>query len=629
MRSTDRNPAARNIRVIALLAIVTMIVFATSRRTLAEITDWLFADSFESGSLMAWSASNSTGSTSLDVVFDAAFEGLYGLRTTLGATGIAYVESSLFGSESVYWSEFMLDADQLVMTTGAAIDIVVASDDVFTLSLVKELDGLRIQLEAKENSGSIVASPLVDISEPGWHWVAVSYGAGTQMNGLGEARLFIDGTLAVELVDIDNDTRQVDWVRLGLPNGAGAGSSGSWDLDSFIAIRSLNPWPCLDTPDDVTCLDREGPATAVDTSNCPTAVIVWEGRQESTPTESRVGGIYGSHVSGEGLLVGSIFAVNQDPVGGTPDVGLDDSCNSVVTWSGTEAADGIFFSRFDEDGVLQTGPLSISSAGDSETLPVVGADSLGGFVAAWSRETGGDTSVWARFYDQDSLPLGAAVQLDAGTGDSSPPSADMNGAGRSIVVWESAGQVFGQTFDPGGVPAGSHLIAVGPKDREPAVAVTASGGFVATWARGDEPRDVYFGRFDSSGLPIGPEVLVSPSAASDDRGPDIAVDDWGSIVVVWISSIGMDVTLQARVFTPAGVAATDPYDLVSSGLVWDPTTARVAASTRSFFGYLGQSEPDGWVPFKAEGAFLTVRANPIFTDGFESGNMTKWSDTNP
>jgi len=178
------------------------------------------------------------------------------------------------------------------------------------------------------------------------------------------------------------------------------------------------------------------------------------------------------------------------------------------------------------------------------------------------------------------LPLGAAadtplsllgpeIRVNTTTqGAQTDPAVASTPEGSSVVVWlgpdPGSGNllVFGQRFDAAGNRRGGELqISSGGDARQPRVAATPGGGFVAVWIyQGVRAR--FYG---PDGAPQGDEALVSSPVQAADAG--VAVNPAGEAMVVWATGGSPDQIL-ARRFNAQGQALAEPFVLRSSGSYW-------------------------------------------------------------
>ncbi len=123
------------------------------------------------------------------------------------------------------------------------------------------------------------------------------------------------------------------------------------------------------------------------------------------------------------------------------------------------------------------------------------------------------------------------------------PGAAMDDANRSVVTWSGNGPgdasgVFFQRYNALGVAHGSETrinTNTTNTQSDAALAINKStGDFVVTWTSdqtGD--NDIYFQRFDASGVAQGAETRVNSTTTGDQRDSQVAMDDSGNFAVVW------------------------------------------------------------------------------------------------
>lgn len=169
------------------------------------------------------------------------------------------------------------------------------------------------------------------------------------------------------------------------------------------------------------------------------------------------------------------------------------------------------------------------------------------------------------------------------TGDQGQPAVAGDAAGNFVVVWNSAGQAggdhgaFAQRFDPAGQPLGAEFqvnAAAAGGATSPEVAATATGDLVVVWQSYlpyPTLHEVRGQRFDSTGVPLGPELQVNTYTTGHQWHPDVGVDAAGNFVVVWDTThehIGLTVAgVRAQRFDSTGVPAG--AELPVGGDHWD------------------------------------------------------------
>jgi len=285
--------------------------------------------------------------------------------------------------------------------------------------------------------------------------------------------------------------------------------------------------------------------------------------------------------------------------------------------------EAIFAGLFDVDGTPLVTPILVASSGGVESAPVVAVSAQGRFLVAWRRSIGPLQSIWGRFYDEFAAPLGQPFQIDqGGASPVSEPSVAMNGAGATVVVWESSGVVWGHLYDASGGSVGLVTLSSGPVDGEPAVGMMDDGGFVVTWKRALTGSQVFMNRFDPYGTPLAVAGRVDTLDPSDCSEPRVAVGPDAAFAIVWSSTFDGERSIRGRIFGPIGVPADEDFEVEHAGVVWIPVRPRVTLSDRLLVSYSNQAE----IFFYARGAVIGARTPAhIFSDGFESGDESAWS----
>ena len=290
-------------------------------------------------------------------------------------------------------------------------------------------------------------------------------------------------------------------------------------------------------------------------------------------------GIFGQRFGSDGVAVGSEFRVNTFTPGPQfePSVAADPAGRFTVAWtSGTfgtfyPAQDGstlgAFVQRYDATGLPLGGEFQANTyTTERQRQTAVGVDAAGNFVVVWvssnygaAAQDGSDGGIFAQRYDSTGAPLGPEFQVNTyTTGYQGYPAVAVDPSGSFVVAWQSAGYytdqdgsgagVFARRFDSTGVPQGPDFQAnvyTTEDQSNPAVAATGGGTFVVVWQSGryysgsgqdGSSTGVFARRFDSAGTPFGPEFQVNTYTSHSQNYPDVAADAVGNFVVVWTSS---------------------------------------------------------------------------------------------
>ncbi|NUM45739.1 MAG: hypothetical protein HUU38_13635 [Anaerolineales bacterium] len=207
-------------------------------------SDLIFADSFESGDFSAWSSY--TASSDLQVTSDAALLGNYGLRNTVNANGMLYVQDDSPNSETEYHARFYLDPNGIQMNTGTHAVFLASGEPVgATTNAVQVLSGkasgetgYKIRVAVKQDNGNWLYSlnyPITDAPHAiEIYWQAASVPGAND----GIIQLWIDGEAKYLQTALDNDTFHIDLARLGVVRNPDIETVGSHCLDAFESRRS-------------------------------------------------------------------------------------------------------------------------------------------------------------------------------------------------------------------------------------------------------------------------------------------------------------------------------------------------------------------------------------------------------
>jgi hypothetical protein len=206
----------------------------------------------------------------------------------------------------------------------------------------------------------------------------------------------------------------------------------------------------------------------------------------------------------------------------------------------------------------------------SQRWNALAADASGNFIVVWTSygQDGSYDGVFGQRFDADGLPLGSEFQVNSHTtGSQRDPAVAVEASGGFVVVWTSIdwdgsyGDVFGQRFDSEGLPTGTEFqVNTYTTDYQidAEVAANGAGGFVVVWESNHQDGSVsgVFGqRFDSAGLPVGAEFQVNTFTTYFQEDAALAATEAGDFVVVWSSSSqdGFDDGVFGQRFDSAGL----------------------------------------------------------------------------
>jgi len=226
---------------------------------------------------------------------------------------------------------------------------------------------------------------------------------------------------------------------------------------------------------------------------------------------------------------------------------------------------------------------------------VVAVDNSGNFIVVWTSYYKPDRSneILARRFDAGGEPLGDEFQINTITaGNQGEPAVAMNATGDFVVVWqgpqspgEDVEDIFARRFDSNGTAVGDQFrVNTITADRQlsPSVAMNDDGNFVVVWESWDQPgpgqSQIRGQLFDNEGTKTGAEFVVNDEPAVC-RYPDVAMDDGGKFVVVWVKDSASK-SVWIRRFNSDGTApylgskVNDEFDFTS---LTEPIVAMDAA----------------------------------------------------
>ncbi len=368
-------------------------------------------------------------------------------------------------------------------------------------------------------------------------------------------------------------------------------------------------------------------------------VVVWQ----STGQDGSLDGIFGRRFHASGAALGGEFPINTYTTGiqSRPAVASDPNGNFVVVWTSAGqdgSGSGIFGQRFNPSGP-QGSELRVNTyTTGNQRLPSVTLDGSGNFVVVWTStgQDGSNDGIFGQRFNASGARQGGEFQVNSyTTGYQQFPAVASDASGNFVVVWTSNGQngggggIFGQRFNASGVPQGSEFKVNSYTTYTQGLAAVvsdATGNFVVVWH--DYGQDGSLGgifgqRFDASGAPQGGEFQVNSYTTSSQSGASVASDGSGNFVVVWTSFVedGSGTGIFAQRFNASGVRQGGEFRVNSFTLDYQ-SFGRVAASPDGDFVVAWTSEGQD-----ASGSGIVGQryGDIIFEDGFESGDLSRWS----
>lgn len=253
-------------------------------------------------------------------------------------------------------------------------------------------------------------------------------------------------------------------------------------------------------------------------------------------------------------FVFSTSTVNNNGVYGL-DSGLDAEGNFVVTWQNKEWPGQIYAQRMDKYG-NKIGDVILVGDLNSDTLiqygPKIAVAAGGNFTIAWFYADRTDSSygVFIQRFDQAGSALGSRISIVDPYVVASPEIA-VDNLGNFIVAWYDWDQIARrytvkvQRFGSGGNKIGGVIVVstwtndfLDSYYREIRLAIDQERNFSVVWNQGmvavtDYHPDIYFQKFNSSGVKIGSAVKVASGVKEDISVNAIAANTNGELIVTW------------------------------------------------------------------------------------------------
>lgn len=205
----------------------------------SALPDVIFADGFESGDLSAWS-SNESDLGDLIVTAVAALDGDNGLQAEINDNNPTYIMDDTPNAEARYRVRFYFNPNSIQMAEGESFYLFTGYSD-------SAIDVLRVEFRifngiyqlraALRDDGNIwTNSDWIDLEDI-THMIELSWSAASTGEEDGRLILWVDELQVANLTQIDNDTRQIDEVRLGGVDEVDTGTRGTLYFDAFDSCR--------------------------------------------------------------------------------------------------------------------------------------------------------------------------------------------------------------------------------------------------------------------------------------------------------------------------------------------------------------------------------------------------------
>ena len=292
------------------------------------------------------------------------------------------------------------------------------------------------------------------------------------------------------------------------------------------------------------------PSVALDGSG--NFLVVWASFSQDGSSH----GVFGQRYNSVGASQGLEFRVNTYTTNPQrfATVAAQPAGSFVVVWHSflQDGSDyGIFGQRYAGSGAPLGPEFRINTYTTNKQIAASVATTSAGFVVVWGStpQDGSGYGVFGQRYDSSGAPLGPEFRVNTYTTSyQERPAVAADPAGNFVVVWQSYAQdgsyhgIFGQRYAASGAPLGqefrvnTHTTNV---QWTPSIAADSAGNFAVIWAsygQDGSGTGVFGQRYDSAGIPQGPEFRVNTYTTNAQTGVrSVAADSLGNFVVVWAS----------------------------------------------------------------------------------------------
>ena len=194
-----------------------------------------------------------------------------------------------------------------------------------------------------------------------------------------------------------------------------------------------------------------------------------------------------------------------------------------------------------------------STTASAQDYPSVTGLADGGYVVSWMslQQDGSGWGIYAQRYGANGAALGGELRVNSTTAsDQQNPMIAALADGGYVVSWMSfdqdgSGGIYAQRYAVGGAVVGGEVrvsSAVASNQQSPTIAALADGGYVVSWMSHQQDGSgwgIYAQRYDADGAPLGGEVEVNSTTASDQTNPTITALADGGYAVSWRSFVGI------------------------------------------------------------------------------------------
>jgi len=201
------------------------------------------------------------------------------------------------------------------------------------------------------------------------------------------------------------------------------------------------------------------------------------------------------------------------------------------------------------------------------TWPQIALDNNGNAFVVWVQKAGASTNIWANRFN--GAGWGTAEQIEANNGDVFWPQIAFDNSGNALVIWAQKDggymSIWASQFNRSGWGAAERIEADNAGDALwPQIAFDNNGNALAVWVQKNGVRyNIQANRFD--GASWGTAELIETDNVGDALWPQIAMDSNGNAFVVWAQGDGTRTNIQANRFNGSSWGVAELIETDNAG----------------------------------------------------------------
>ena len=197
--------------------------------------DMIFKDGFESGDFSTWTSSTTDGGD-LSVTTSAALKGTKGMQVVVDDANLIYATDDTPTAETRCRAGALhFDPNSITFASlgFAMIAGYSGTTPVMRVDLLYSSGSYKVRARILKDDGTWLYGSYTNISDAP-HYLELDWKAATAPGANnGSVAFWVDGVSVPGVTGVDNDTHRIDRVRLGEPEGGGAGIAGTIYIDAF------------------------------------------------------------------------------------------------------------------------------------------------------------------------------------------------------------------------------------------------------------------------------------------------------------------------------------------------------------------------------------------------------------